>query len=404
MFKIQYADKLGVSGELIQDVLTVEGGSNELLRISNATLGAVSEFLDTTAAMETHKHGRRRNIHGTWGIGLEEGEFGPEFMDSPQYPGTLGRMKELGFINARAYSLRLHNQDAATGSLLFGGVDTLKFEGPLIGMPLSLSPGKTYFDRFRIQLTRVNMFDEVLGSTDVSPIQWNTVPGVPAIPDSGSTWTFLPMDIAQNIFDYLNGTDAFPANSFGLRAVFVPCEILRRNMNVTFQFGGWNGPRITVPIQELIKRDHFEQAGAHRRHHHQCLLEIFGGHTKDAILGDNVLRSAYVVYDLDNKRIAMAQSKDTDDSSIEPITNDTIPGLVAMLDLLPTLTMTEAASISTPTTFISSTGAISVGACAVKTEPTITTECQGYITAIPASATAISTSTTVISTVTKQDL
>ena len=371
-------DDTGVSGILMQETLTVDDGNNEELSISDVIMGGGSDFLNS---IPFSKH--LENPLGIWGIGFEKDEFGTEFLGSPQYPGILGRMKDLGFINTKAYSLWLHSRADTPGSLLFGGVDTAKFEEPLIGLPLHPDS-----DVFAIQLTGIKVVDKTLNTKDVSPIQWNTVPGIPVLPDSGTTITLLPMEVARQIFHYLGGAHMPLYDSPGVAYASVSCDLLDRDMNITFQFGGWNGPIISVPIQEFIMRDPFKETSVHRRHHHQCVLGIWGTTNLDvAILGDNFMRSAYIVYDLENKRIAMAQSKDTDDSNIQPITNDTIPGMLTMLDPLPGPTMTEVANISTPTTFISSVGEISLGGCVVSTDPKLTTMCSGYVTGIPATPT-----------------
>lgn len=125
-------------------------------------------------------------------------------------------------------------------------------------------------------------------------------------------------------------------------------------MKITFQFGGWKGPIISAPVHYVI--------GRHVRHpaHHiydRCLLEIGSvesmGET-GPVLGENFLRSAYLIYDVENRRIAIAQSKNTKDSNIEAIINDVdIPGMSTVLPLLPTTTNGGVAHITKPTTFVS---------------------------------------------------
>ncbi len=376
LFRADCADKTSYTGLLIQDSLTIGGD----LCISDAILGAVDGYGNTHSATSVQEGSA--NIKGVWGLGFRKGE------SDPQYPSILSRMKELTFIDIEAYSLWLHDRDATTGTILFGGVDTAKFEGPLIGLPLRHKWGETSFTAFNIQLTRVMLMDEDHPNLDISPIEWNVVPGVPALPNSGTTWTILPEEIARQIILYVGGTDISLPNDPSGPQILVPCNLKHRNMNITFQFGGWNGPKISVPIHEFINRHHFKHAPGHHNGHHQCIFGLVG-HDKDtAILGDTFLRSAYLVYDLENKRIAMAQSRNTDESSIQAITNDTIPGMSTVLDPLPTPTTTRVASITVATTFYSSVGAVSLGGCVVHTSPVVDTECWGYVTQIPAGATA----------------
>lgn len=371
----------------MQDSLTIGTGEIGDLCISNTILGASIDF--GTESSPNSANEDKGDILGVWGIGFETGEFGSHVLGRPPYPSVLRRMKELAFVNTEAYSLWLHGRDAVTASLVLGGVNTAKFERPLVGVPLRLSWGETSFTGFNVQLTGVILVDEGHANVDVSPIAWNVVPGVPALPDSGATQTTLPEELARLIINYVKGTDiSLPGDPNG-HTILVPCNLKHRNLNVTFEFGGWDGPRISVPIHEFVSR-HFKHAPGHHRGH-QCVFKIGGWDCDAAILGDNFLRSTYIVYDLENKRIAMAQSRNTQDSSIQPITNDTIQGLVTVLDPLPTPTTTQVASITTPTTFYSSIGAISLGGCVVHTNPSVYTACSGYLTQIPASTTSSAT-------------
>lgn len=369
----------------MQDSLTIGAGGIGDLCISNAILGASIDF--GTDILPISANEPKGDILGVWGLGFETGEYGFHILGNPQYPSILRRMKELAFINTKAYSLWLHDRDAGTGSILFGGVDTAKFEGPLVGLPFRLGWGETSFTGFNVQLTRVTLMDEGHANVDVSPIAWNVVPGVPALPDSGATQTTLPKEIARLIINYVKGTDISLPDDTNGHTILVPCNLKRRNLNITFEFGGWNGPKISVPIHEFVSHHHYKHAPGHHKGH-QCVFELGGWDRDAAILGDTFLRSTYLVYDLENKRIAMAQSKNTEDSSIQPITNETIPGLSTVLDPLPTPTTTQVASITTHTTFYSSVGAISLGGCVVHTEPSVYTDCSGYLTQIPASTTS----------------
>ena len=393
-FQISYVDNSSVVGTLMQDTLTIGDKKIGEWRIADAILGAITDFGHKSFAHAVEQGDRE--INGVWGVGFQESESDAVGLGYPQYPSILNLMKDSALINTKAYSLWLHDLDAATGSILFGGVDTAKFEGPLVGVPLLPSMGDPPARSFAIPLTKVTITDEANTTLDVSPIQWNVMQGVVALPDSGTTFTILPSEIAQRIFSYVHATE-IPQDPW----VLVPCNLKRKKVNIDFQFGGWNGPSISVPVHELIGRHHVK----HARHHkdHRCSFGIIGLDINLALLGDTFLRSAYLVYDLERKLIAMAQSKNTDDSHIQEIVADTIPGMSTVLDPFPTPTMTQAASITTPTTYISSTGAISVGECVVYTEPSLGTACNGYITQIPAFATTTTTSTTTSAT-TRQDL
>lgn len=64
--------------------------------------------------------------------------------DSP-YPLIIDSLATQGFTNSRAFSMDLRPVDDEQGSVIFGGIDTKKFTGPLHKLPIvpaSQSPDK----------------------------------------------------------------------------------------------------------------------------------------------------------------------------------------------------------------------------------------------------------------------
>ena len=126
-----------------------------------------------------------------------------------------------------------------------------------------------------------------------------------AILDSGTTITLLPDDIAQSVFDEL-GAEV----SQELGAVVVPCALGTKNGSLTYGFGGSGGPSIQVAVSQLVlpltlpngRVPQYSNGAA------ACQLGIQAAGNLPVLFGDTFLRSAYVVYDLDNNRIALAQT------------------------------------------------------------------------------------------------
>jgi hypothetical protein len=100
---------------------------------------------------------------------------------------------------------------------------------------------------------------------------------------------------------------------------------IRANMDPQ---GGPGGPQISVPMSEMVVDAGITFSDGSKA----CYLgidavdESLGG---SIILGDTFLRSAYVVYDLENQVIALAQAKfNVTDSSVVPIPSGTgLPGV-----------------------------------------------------------------------------
>lgn len=148
---------------------------------------------------------------------------------------------------------------------------------------------------------------------------------LPAILDSGTTLTLLPDAIANAI---LEGVGA--RNSQGIGYV-VKCSIGTTGAALEFGFGGSDGPSISVGLDEMVLPLYDEEGNPARFKHgndEACLFGIEPAGTDPVLLGDTFMRSAYVVYDLHNNQIALANTAfNATSSNIQEITNTTIPGV-----------------------------------------------------------------------------
>lgn len=150
--------------------------------------------------------------------------------------------------------------------------------------------------------------------------------------DSGSTYTYLPDYIITAIYSYLGAT------STGANDVAIPCNRTTAESVFSFSFGGPRGPKINVPISDfVVPRDPRFENFTFSDGTPACTLSIVPSASYQAVLGDSLLRSAYVVYDIDSQQIALAQSKllSTADGTISEITPDGIPGINASMPALP---------------------------------------------------------------------
>ena len=126
-----------------------------------------------------------------------------------------------------------------------------------------------------------------------------------AILDSGTTITLLPNNIAQVVFDELGATV-----STTLGAVVVPCSLRDNSGTLNYGFGGPGGPTIKVSVNDLVLPLVLRsgRVPTYTNGEPACQLGIQPAGDKPVLFGDTFLRSAYVVYDLANNRIALAQT------------------------------------------------------------------------------------------------
>jgi hypothetical protein len=277
-FEIEYVDGTEVSGNYISDVLNI--GSTKL---TNMTMAAA------TSANE--------EAIGIMGIGFQSGESLAETAGTT-YPNVINVLKNQGFINTLSYSLWLDDLDANTGSILFGGVDTSKYTGKLTALPIQVDSETGVVDSMTVAWTGLTVTGG--GSTDdMSPSSPQA-----AILDSGTTDTLLPDSIANNIF---NGVGVLTDPNYGN---VVPCSVGDDDLTFSFQFGGTGGPVVNVSLSEFVtplettdgSTPTFQNGDA------ACSFAIEAAGSNPILFGDSFLRSAYVVYDLENKEIGLAQT------------------------------------------------------------------------------------------------
>lgn len=127
----------------------------------------------------------------------------------------------------------------------------------------------------------------------------------PAILDSGTTITLLPDDIAAVVFEELGATV-----SQQLGAVVVPCSLAEKSGSINYGFGGVNGPIIKVDVSQLVLplTTSDGRTPTYNNGDPACQLGIQAAGEDPTLFGDTFLRSAYAVYDLENNRIALAQT------------------------------------------------------------------------------------------------
>lgn len=158
-----------------------------------------------------------------------------------------------------------------------------------------------------------------------------------AVLDSGSTICLMPNDQVQAIHDQF---DVVAID--GLLAPFADCAWRgEKGDGYSFDFR-FNGKVIRVPLSEMIVNAYADMQDelmldpeARRLFGDWDSICIFGiGSTADfgfdgdgfTLLGDTFLRSAYVVYDLANEQIGLAQANfDTDETDLVDIESGDLP-------------------------------------------------------------------------------
>ncbi|KAA8917841.1 hypothetical protein TRICI_000006 [Trichomonascus ciferrii] len=295
-FYINYADGSFAKGYWGTDVVKVQDTS-----VKDVTF-AVGEESNSSASV------------GVFGIGFPgleaavmQGSGDPEEPSEPdfdnQYDNFPMMLKKQGITKSVAYSLWLNDPDAKAGNILFGGVDHAKYEGDLQKVPV-VNALPQLDDP--IQLT-VMLSSLSVKPKDGDPIQVMEA-NFPALLDSGNTACMLPSSVITAVADSMQAEYDMYAESY-----IQECGIVEDQGSFEFDL---SGIKIEVPFSDMILplRDTEGKQIKMRNGKDACFLVMFPA-TDTIVLGDTFLRSAYVVYDLENKEVAMAQVKYNESSS-----------------------------------------------------------------------------------------
>ncbi|KAH8816399.1 aspartic peptidase domain-containing protein [Xylogone sp. PMI_703] len=297
-FNISYADGTGSEGDYISDVFSMAGATIKSLQMGLAS--------DTSIGV------------GILGIGYNSSESNVFTGTGTTYPNLPEAMVSAGLINSVAYSLWLNDLESPDGNILFGGIDTTKYSGDLISVPVQPDSQSGAITSFTVAFTSLSATSSS-GTDQLTPSDYAEA----AILDSGTTITLLPNDIVSAVFEELGAE-----YDQSLGASVVPCSLADNDGVLTFGFGGTGGPSIQVAVSNLVlplifqdgSQPHFSDGEA------ACQLGLQPAFNLPVLFGDTFLRSAYVVYDLINNRIALAQTKfNVTDSNIVPFPSSGAP-------------------------------------------------------------------------------
>nr|UBX89742.1 aspartic protease-like protein GME2463 [Starmerella bombicola] len=263
-FNLVFRDGTKAQGALYKDKLTMDGVTVD------ATFGVSNTYNWDTK-------------WGSFGIGprAEKNSCSTAGDAETSYPFAL---KNAGKIEAAAYSLVMGKKDRWNGVALFGAVDATAYQGKL------------------------QLLDNQADDAIVVKFSVDGVPYTGEI-DPGSAYTFLPEDIVGRLANAAHAKWDDRSKSYNV-------QTWSDNLTLTIRFGDIE---IVLRSKELLSPN--DQFGS------SYTLTVKPQRDGKIILGDNFLRSAYTVYDLERNQVAIAMAASSDDNPVYwPITSAGIPG------------------------------------------------------------------------------
>lgn len=221
-------------------------------------------------------------------------------------------LSDAGEINSRLYSVFLNGANAGSGTILFGGIDTSKYTGPLatVNFLPQYYQGQELPLNFITTVTAANITSQ--GQT--AQLWTGGSPGIeaynrddtalPVLLDTGSTAWTIPQRYFSNYIE--------PNFPFVDSSGTCSCEYAKSGPSLSLEFGAKVTITVTpdqfiVPIIDPATRKPqiYDNKG-----NEACVFLLAPDTSGQAFLtlGDAILRSMYVVFDLDNGQGSIAQA------------------------------------------------------------------------------------------------
>ncbi|RDL31190.1 Acid protease [Venustampulla echinocandica] len=297
-FNISYVDDTSATGDYFQDAFSIGGASVKSFQMGLALEGNIGI--------------------GIMGLGYNNSVANVHTGNGSVYANLPNALVDQGLIKTEAYSLWLNDLQSSTGSILFGGIDTTKYSGNLTSIGVYAGRRTKEVTSFTVAFTSLSATSKS-GTDMLTPSNFAAA----AILDSGTTITLLPDSLAQLVNEELGAT------YYGrLGATIVPCALANNDGTLDFGFAGPGGPIIRVGVSDLILPLTLTNGQRPKYSNGQdaCQLGVEAAGDLPILLGDTFLRSAYVVYDMVNNRIALAQTKfNVTESKVIPFASSGAP-------------------------------------------------------------------------------
>ncbi|EKG17065.1 Peptidase A1 [Macrophomina phaseolina MS6] len=229
-----------------------------------------------------------------FGVGPIQGEAAQEL-----YPNLPAQMKAEGKIKSNAFSLYMNDFRAANGSVLFGGTDSAKFSGELRSMPILVN-NDNQIPSFVVSWDALEFVSA--NNTEPPAQKTNLAPeGLPVtLLDSGNPGMSMPSAMLSALADQMGTT-------FNRDEGVGPVRCNAADSKLVF---GFRQASVDLPMEMLmlpLTNDDGSPA-TDNAGEPLCQLPVDVSDEEPASLGAPFLQAAYVVFDMDNQQILMAQA------------------------------------------------------------------------------------------------
>ncbi|KAK2613957.1 hypothetical protein N8I77_000823 [Diaporthe amygdali] len=222
--------------------------------------------------------------------------------DEPSGTGLLAALVDQGLIATEAFSIWLSGWQGHTdsGSLLFGAVDNSKYSGRL--KVLDLVHTALSLQGPIILLSHIEASSQ---TGDKTLMSYNDEAYLAAVRLGVGSSTF-PQDIAEAIWEEV-GAEYMEICGCPV----VPCALAESSNTFTYGFSDTNGPQIKMHLWTMVIGQEIHDLQLNNTQGESlCVFSVTNAtNSTSYALGEDFLRNAYIVFDVHNEKIALAQGR-----------------------------------------------------------------------------------------------
>ncbi|KAG1306738.1 hypothetical protein G6F64_007365 [Rhizopus arrhizus] len=320
-----------VNGTYATDTVSVAGAT-----VSNQQFGLASDTKQiltnpSTITVSTAAKLSKRDIapkaNGIFGLGYPR-LTAASSKGQGVYNPFVFNLAEQDIISEPVFSIYMNSvsTNGWVGEIIFGGIDQTKFKGNLTYLPVvalhslkhrkraELNTEDNYYWMVRAQGVAItnstsdtnstSTESTVSNNTDAISLSFNTPSAY--ILDTGTTLTYLPSDMAEKIVTTIAGPDGFKVHE-GTGTYLVNCKAAQTKKKLELIMSSHKNPiSLSVPASQLV----IPLDGPTAAMAKNCLFGIAPstGSVGDNLylVGDSVLRSTYMVFDMGKGQVGMA--------------------------------------------------------------------------------------------------
>ncbi|KAG9678159.1 acid protease, partial [Aureobasidium melanogenum] len=299
-----YVDGTYLNGDYFTDVVQMND-----LQITNFSMGLGNKFNMTF-----------QPYTGTLGLGYSSQMVHVWKKNQPKVtlpPSFVEALVQAGVISSRLYSIYLNALDWY-GSILFGGLDTEKYEGPLT--TLNFFPGADgVVDNFYLRLESVKMYPH--DGPNQTVVQSAKDRTFITVLDTGTPGWELPTSAYHKVLGYAGvepADGAYPGSGIDDDGFVRPCADVARGLDnttrfeITFTGHGTNTATLNLELADLFTPLTSKDGSAmtDRFGRAMCWLRVTEKPASNFLTtSSGVMRAGYWIFDMDNGQVSLAQAK-----------------------------------------------------------------------------------------------